>query len=137
MVAQETIHSLSKKKDANEVFILKVDLEKAYDRVKWSFLREVLMLSGSNRPFSDLIVHYISSNSLALCWNGKTLHILLPTRGLCQGDPLSPYLFVLCMEVMGHSLKNAVDSNVWRLVRVARNSLGISHIFFVNDLLLL
>lgn len=40
------------------------------------------------------------------------------------------------MEDMGHSLKNAVDSNVWRSVRVARNSPGISHIFFVNDLLL-
>lgn len=40
------------------------------------------------------------------------------------------------MEVVGYSLKNAVDSNIWRLVRVARNSPGISHIFFVNDLLL-
>lgn len=77
MVAQEIIHSLSKKKDVNEVFILKVDLEKAYDRVKWSFLREVLMFSGSNRPFCDLIVHCISSNSLVLCWNSETLHIFV------------------------------------------------------------
>lgn len=59
-----------------------------------------------------------------------------PTRGLRQGDPLSPYLFVLCMKALGQSITWAVEVKAWKPVRIARNGPMVSHIFFADDLLL-
>lgn len=136
MIAQEVIHSLSKRKGRNGGMMLKVDLEKAYDRIEWSFLREVLSFSGFQSHFCDLILNCISSASLSVSWNGAVLPPFKPTRGLRQGDPLSPYLFVLCMEVLGQTISRAVELKTWTPVRLARPGPMVSHIFFADDLLL-
>lgn len=136
LIAQEVLHSLRKRKGCSAGFVLKVDLEKAYDRIEWSFLREVLRFSGFNDGFQRLIMTLVSSTVLAVCWNGDTLQPFTPTQGLRQGDPLSPYLFVLCMEVLGQSISAAVASGVWKSVCTAPRGPGISHLFFVGDLIL-
>lgn len=134
--AQEAIHSLSKRKGANGAFILKVDLEKAYDLVDWSFLREVLVFSDFNTHLCNLIMTCITTSTLSLCWNGEQLPVFSPGRGLRQGDPLSPYLFVLCMEVLGQSISKSVSSLAWKPIRLSRQGPSVSHIFFADDLLL-
>lgn len=136
IAVQEAVHTLSKRKGSKGGFILKVDLEKAYDRIEWEFLDKVLPFTGFTPAYCALIRHCISSTSLALCWNGELLPSFTPTRGLRQSDPLSPYLFVLCMEVLGQSIQQAVDQNVWQPVRLARQGPTLSHIFFADDLLL-
>lgn len=136
IVVQEAVHTLSKRKGSKGGFILKVDLEKAYDRVEWTFLDRVLPVTGFSSTFYALIRHCISSTSLAVCWNGEFLPSFTPLRGLRQGDPLSTYLFVLCMEVLGQSIQQAIDRNAWRPVRLARQGPVLSHIFFADDLLL-
>lgn len=80
--AQEAIHSLRRRKSLKEGFVLKVDLEMAYDRIEWSFLAEVLSCSGFNRHFSDLIMTCIQSVSLGISWNGQILESFQPSRGL-------------------------------------------------------
>lgn len=116
--------------------ILKVDLEKAYDHVDWDFLRQVLMASGFNSTFRGLIMNIITTTELTVCWNGELLETFRSTRGLRQGDPLSPYLFVLCMETLHHRISKLVGEGSWRPIRLSRGGMQVSHLFFADDLLL-
>lgn len=59
-----------------------------------------------------------------------------PSQGLRQGDPLSPYLFILCIEVLGQCFHRAVGNGSWKGIRVSQRSPPISHVFFADDFLL-
>lgn len=90
-----------KKKTCRVAYLaVKLDLKKAYDRVSWTFLKNVLVV-GLETNLVELIMHTVTSASLAFIWNGEVTEDFKLTRGLRQGDSLSPYLFVLCMEVRG------------------------------------
>lgn len=84
IVAREIVHSLSKRKRKKGGFVLKVDLKKAYDRVDWGFLEEVLQFTGLKPILVRLILQCITSTSLAISWNGELLESFQPTRGLWQ-----------------------------------------------------
>ena len=59
-----------------------------------------------------------------------------PSRGIRQGDPLSPYLFILCMEVLGFLIHDKCDSHLWNPVKASREGPAFSHLFFADDLIL-
>lgn len=117
IVAQELIHSLQKKTNRKGGFVLKVNLEKAYDRVHWPFLQEVLKGTDFKHKFVSLIFDCVTSTSLSVCWNGECIPPFSPSRGLRQGDPLSPYLFVLCMEIFSQQVSRAVERKEWAALR--------------------
>lgn len=75
-----------------------------------------------------------TSKLLILC-NGNKSEGFVPKRGLRQGDHLSPYLFVLCMEVLGHKIQGAVEKGKWQPCRASQRGPNISHLFFADDLL--
>lgn len=116
--------------------VVKIDLEKAYDRVDWQFLDNVLRSVGFQPRLRQVIRSCLESSSLSVVWNGTRLEPFTPQRGLRQGDPLSPYLFVLCMEVLGHHIANAVDQKQWKPVQVGKKGIRLSHLVFADDLLL-
>lgn len=76
----------------------------------------------------DLIMLCVSTVSYQICFNGELTERFDP-----QGGPLSPYLFVLCIEKLSHLIADAVNRNVWKPVKT---SPGISHLFFADDLIL-
>ncbi|KAL0402155.1 UNVERIFIED_CONTAM: LINE-1 retrotransposable element O protein [Sesamum latifolium] len=115
---------------------LKVDLRKAYDTVEWDFLRAVLTLFRFPEQFILWIVECVTMPSFSVCLNGAPHGFFKGERGLRQGDPMSPYLFVLVMEVLTLILQQLIDqdgnfSYHWRCEAIQLFQLG-----FADDLLL-
>ena len=78
----------------------------------------------------------VSSSSVSVLFNGSALDPFLPTRGIRQGDPLSPYLFILCMEILGAFITEKCEAKLWDPISTSRGDATFSHLFIVDDLVL-
>lgn len=83
-----------------------------------------------------LIMSCVSTTTISILINGGKSSSFKPTRGICQGDPFSPYLFILCMEYLGFLINESSRMKDWIPLKASRQILGISHLFFTNDLML-
>ncbi|KAL2230765.1 UNVERIFIED_CONTAM: hypothetical protein Sindi_1670900 [Sesamum indicum] len=115
---------------------LKVDIRKAYDTVEWDFLLSVLQLFGFLEIFSRWVEECISSPSFSVGMNGKPHGYFAGARGLRQGDPLSPYLFVLLMEVLHMGILQLIEQDMNFAFHWKCNDLRIFQLGFADDLLL-
>ncbi|WCJ40291.1 DNAse I-like superfamily protein [Euphorbia peplus] len=136
IIAQEAIHSMRKKNGKSGWMALKVDLEKAYDRLRWVFIRDSLQAMGLPTKLISLVMFCISSVSLQIMWNGSPTPPFFPSRGIRQGDPLSPYICVLCMERLAHQIEGKCRLGLWKPLCFGGNQVRLSHLFFADDLLL-
>lgn len=117
---------------------IKLDFNKAYDRVEWEFLRAVLVKikMGFNSKWIQWVMESVSSVSFGICVNGEVKAKVKPGRGLRQGDPLSPYLFLLVKEVLSNLLNRVVHVGSLSGFQFNHHCPNLSHIFFANDALL-
>ena len=97
----------SKKSGKRGSLALKLDISKAYDRVEWNFLKGIMSKLGLSERWIDRVMSCVISTSFSVLINGKAYHNIQPSRGLHQGDPLSPYLFLLCAEGFSSMLAKA------------------------------
>ncbi|KAM2204787.1 hypothetical protein ACFX1S_024390 [Malus domestica] len=112
---------------------IKLDMAKAYDRVEWVFLLSMMAKLGFAPLFCNWIKECISTASFNILVNGNSTGFVLPERGLRQGDPLSPYLFLLCTEGLSMLLRNGMERGALHRFRVSPNGNPISHLFFADD----
>ncbi|KAL0294820.1 UNVERIFIED_CONTAM: putative mitochondrial protein [Sesamum angustifolium] len=115
---------------------LKVDLRKAYDTVEWDFLSAVLHLFGFPDIFIGWIEECVTTPMFSVCINGNPHGFFKGSRGLRQGDPMSPFLFVLIMEVLQLMLQQLIDQNEGFSFHWRCKEIGLFQLCFADDLLL-
>ncbi|XP_021749725.1 uncharacterized protein LOC110715453 [Chenopodium quinoa] len=137
LIALELFHTMKKRSKGRRGSIAKkLDMSKAYDRVEWEFLRRLLTKLGFAGAWVDTIMTFVSTVSYSFNINGVPLNDLIPSRGLRQGDPISPYLFILVSDVLSRMLQLASERKLIHGVRASRNGPEITHLFFADDILL-
>lgn len=120
-------HYLKRKKGKNGACAIKLDMAKAYDRVEWEYLRRIMLKLGFHNDFVSLIMRCVSSVSMSIKVNGVLTDSFRPSRGIRQGDPISPYLFLLCAKGLSCLLKSTGPMYLSRGVRVGVHAPWISH----------
>jgi hypothetical protein len=124
------------KKKRGRCCALKLDMRKAYDRVEWSYLRAIMLRLGFHRLWVEMIMRLVSSVSFSVLFNGECQDTFTPTRGIRQGDPISPYLFLLAAEGLSCLLKSRNGSSSLSGIKVASSAPTVSHLLFADDSLL-
>eukprot|EP00253_Pinus_taeda_P029650 PITA_29650 len=130
-VAQEVMHSVRQKNKKGAV--IKIDLSKSYDRINWLYLRLLLTHLGFKPAFISWIMGCIPNVSYAILINGAATPFFKGQRGLRQGCPLSPLLFLLVAEGLSQLIHKARREGKVKGIEVATN-LFISHLLFVDDI---
>lgn len=113
--------------------VRKIDMSKAYDRVNWNFLKVILTVMNFDSKWIKLIIYCVSTVGYTLLINGSLTKSFKPPQGLRQGDPLSPYLFLMCANVLSISLSQVEDLKKIKGIKVGRNGLSFSHLLFADD----
>ncbi|RVW34945.1 Transposon TX1 uncharacterized 149 kDa protein [Vitis vinifera] len=136
LIANKAIDSLLKGDEAG--VLCKLDLEKAYDHINWDFLMSVMQKMGFGEKWVGWIRWCITTASFSVLINGSPTGFFQSTRGLRQGDPISPYLFVLGMEALSCLINKAVRGGFLsgcRLRGRGGNGIQVSHLLFADDTL--
>jgi len=135
MTASEAVKLLHKKSFGGKI-ALKIDVKKAFDTINWSFLIQVLHCFGFNQTFCDWISTILHSAKLSVNINGKAIGYFTCTRGVRQGDPLSPLLFCIAEEVLSRGLSALVLEGKLTQMRASRNLYVPSHCLYADDILI-
>ena len=134
LIANEVIDSWQKQKEKG--LICKLDIEKAYDSINWNFLMRVMHKMGFGARWMEWIWKCISTSKFSVLVNGVPAGFFSSSKGLRQGDLLSPYLFILGMEVLSALIRRAVDGGFISRCRIrgrGRTEMNISHLLFADD----
>lgn len=133
-LSQELLRGYTRKRSSPRCTI-KVDLQKAYDTVSWSFLREVLVGLGFPPIFVGWVMQCVSTPTFSIALNGSLTGFFAGKRGLRQGDPMSPSLFILCMEYFSRLLNSRTENTDFNYHPKCAD-LRITHLAFADDLML-
>eukprot|EP00253_Pinus_taeda_P006425 PITA_06425 len=134
LLAQEMIHSLHSRKEAG--MLMQLDLSKAYDKVSWKYLEAVLRAFGLYNTWIKWILALIKSPRYAILVNGAPSTPFAPSRGIRQGDPLSPFLFIILMEGLSRTIAKKKSEGKIRGLQPIRSLPSTTHQQFFDDTML-
>ncbi|GMI73050.1 hypothetical protein HRI_000974300 [Hibiscus trionum] len=131
LAAYEIFHSMRMKKGGKNGFLTaKLDMFKAYDRVEWNFLHSMMTKMGFDEGWISILMDCISTVSYSVILNGSIGDFFHPSRGLRQGDPISPYLFLICGEGLSSLLRQQSSGIGYK---IARGAPSVTYLFFADD----
>ncbi|XP_021971327.1 uncharacterized protein LOC110866487 [Helianthus annuus] len=125
------------KKRNHKAFMLKIDFEKAYDNVNWNFWLSILAQMGFPQVWCGWIKGILVSARAAVLVNVSPTFEFMCEKGLRQGDPISPFLFLIVMEALSWLLKKAREIGEFKGINFADNEADITHLFYADDALIL
>ncbi|XP_020240887.1 uncharacterized protein LOC109819544 [Asparagus officinalis] len=134
LLAHELVKSYSRRNISSRI-MLNIDIKKAFDTISWNFLHEMLKGLGFPKRIVDWIMVCISTPKYSISLNGTLHGYFKGERGLRQGDPLSPYLFILGMEYLSRSLDLLKQDKQFKY-HPRCGKMKITHLIFADDLLL-
>jgi hypothetical protein len=138
MAAIELVHFMkSKTRGKKGEVALKLDISKVYDRIEWDYLRNIMSKMGFSQQWIGWIMLCVETVDYSVILNGNPVGPIIPGRGLRQGDPLSPYLFIICAEGLSSLINQAENRGDIHGVKICRNAPIISHLLFADDCFLL
>nr|XP_027071629.1 uncharacterized protein LOC113696407 [Coffea arabica] len=135
LLAQELISGIRRSNRGGNV-VLKLDMAKAYDRISWVFLLQVLRRFGFTERWIDMIWRLISNVWFSVLVNGSPCGFFQSTRGLRQGDPISPALFVIGAEVLSRLLNSLVGQRGFLPFKIPSTCPVITHLAFADDVII-
>uniref|UniRef100_A0A803PF28 Reverse transcriptase domain-containing protein n=1 Tax=Cannabis sativa TaxID=3483 RepID=A0A803PF28_CANSA len=137
IIGFESLHCMRKGRFGNgKKMAVKLDMSKAYDRVEWNFLEAMMVSLGYDHRWIAKIMNCVSSVSFSILINGSIKGFFIPERGLRQGDPLSPFLFLLCSEGLSCLIFEAERAGKIHGLRFGDLDQRLSHLFFADDSLI-
>lgn len=102
--------------------VVKLDISKVYDRVEWVYLEAIMRKMGFHERWISLAMMCVKTVSFSVLINGEPRGKIIPTRGLRQGDPISLYLFLLCVEGLSAILRDEMKMGKIKGVLVCRGA---------------
>ena len=136
IILQEILHSFKSRKTKPGLMAIKLDLQKAYDRVNWKFIQTVLLHFGFNEVFTGWVTVCVSLESFEVLVNGGKTECFKPSRGLRQGDPLSPYLFILVQEILSRLIDHELKLKNINGIKTSISGPTITHVMYANDIVI-
>lgn len=117
--------------------VAKLDMSKAYDRMEWGFIESMLNAFGYSGSWTRLVMACISSVSYRVKMNGVVGQSIIPQRGLRQGDPMSPYLFIIAAEGLSVLLQKAIERKELTGFKITKNCPTLTHLFYADDAMIM
>jgi hypothetical protein len=137
LLAFECLHFMEHGSSTNSKFCAyKLDLSKAYDRVDWAFLEKTMQKMEFSHGWIQWIMASVTTVRYSIKFNETLLEAFSPTRGLRQGDPLSPFLFLFVVDGLSSLSSHEVQHSGISPIKICRSAPGISHLLFADDTLL-
>lgn len=134
LVVFETMHCMNQKRKGKKgLMAIKFDMSKAYDRVEWAYLEAMMRKTGFQEEWTRLIIMCVTTVSYSVLINGEPKGKITSTKGLCQRDPISPYLFLLCAKGLKAMLWREEREGLISGISVCRGAPRISHLLFTVD----
>ena len=134
MISQELFHFLRTNSGGrNKWMAFKTNVSKTYDMIECDFTRPVMQNMGYSETWAEWIMRCLTSLNYHILLNGQAKGTIVPKNRLCQGDILSPLIFILCTKMLVSLLNYGEDQGQIIGMCVSRASPLVSHIFFSDD----
>jgi hypothetical protein len=117
--------------------LIKLDFSKAFDTLSWKYMKHLLISFGFNNDWVNWILNLTSKSFFSILINGAPYKTFTPLEAFRQGDPLSPFIFVIMAKGLSHYIKAHIDNGTLQGLTLSGIQPPVSHSQFVDDTLMM